>query len=637
MQISDESYEFEPLGDNLTVKEKVDHLPQKPGVYMHKDINGEVLYVGKAKKLKNRVKSYFQESRPHDGRIRIMVSKVVDIDVIVTDSEAEALILENNLIKKYRPKYNVMYRDDKSYPYICVTPGEKPRIFPTRTVVKNGSKYYGPYDNVGMMKNMLEIIRVSFEFCTCACSPKSIDISRGLPKWHNCFDDYFNSCSGDWELEKYQTAIQRAIKLLNGRTEELIRELKEEMQLASMALHFEQAAKLRDGIASLQRYSEKMKMVLPDLIDRDVFGISIDSEENIACGVLFKIRQGKMMGKHHRLIKQIEGLNESELLQKFMEDYYTGSTASIIPDEIIMSVELDDDEALFDYLCAEKGKKVTLQVPKIGEKAQMIRLTQSNAKHTIGEYKLNKMKEEADRIPHSVKALQRDLYLDRLPRRIECFDNSNFQGSDPVASMVCFVDGVSRKNEYKRFMIKTVEGPNDFASMAEIVMRRYSKVMESKEQIPDLIIVDGGKGQLSAAVDALKQIGFYGQVPIIGLAKRLEEVFFPGKSESVMLPKTSSSLKLMQRIRDEAHRFAITYHREKRSKRTFLSELEEIPGIGKATADKLIKRFGSVKQLEVATQEELKEVVGPKLSEAIMNWQGRGLEENGLEEKGLKV
>jgi excinuclease ABC subunit C len=326
------------------------------------------------------------------------------------------------------------------------------------------------------------------------------------------------------------------------------------------------------------------------------------------------------MGRQHKIIKQTEQVSDAELLLLFMEDYYTGSTATLIPDEILISNELPEEEAISDYLYAEKGKKVSISIPKIGEKAQMIRLTIANAKHMLGEHQLEKMKEEKDRIPHSVQALKRDLYLDRLPRRIECFDNSNFQGSDPVASMVCFVDGEPKKSEYKRFMIKTVEGPNDFASMAEIVTRRYSKVMQEGQQIPDLIIVDGGKGQLSAAVEALKEIGFYGQVPIIGLAKRLEEVFFPGQSESVMLPKTSSALKLMQRVRDEAHRFAITFHREKRSKRTFISELEEIPGIGKVTAAKLIKTIGSVKKLKETEKQTLIELVGKKTAESIWTW-----------------
>lgn len=602
------------------LREKVENLPQKPGVYMHKNESGEVIYVGKAKKLKNRVKSYFQESRPHDGRIRIMVSKIRDLEVIVTDSEAEALILENNLIKKYRPKYNILYRDDKSYPHICVTSGDRPRIFPTRTIIKNGNKYYGPYDNVGMMKSMLEVIRQSFGLCTCACSPKTLDQTRPMPKWHNCFNEYFQSCSGDWDEDRYKTAINRAIRLFNGRTEELTRELKDEMDIASQVLAFEQAAQLRDGILALQRYSEKMKMVLPDLIDRDVFAVYNDMEDNTACGVIFKVRQGKLLGRSHKIIKQTEEVSDADLLQLFMEDYYTGNTATLIPDEILISTDLPEDEAISDYLLIEKGKKVSISVPKIGEKAQMIRLTIANAKHVLGEYQLEKMKEQKERIPHSVQALKRDLYLDRLPRRIECFDNSNFQGSDPVASMVCFVDAEPKKSEYKRFMIKTVEGPNDFASMAEIVTRRYTKVMQDGLQIPDLIIVDGGKGQLSSAVEALKEIGFYGQVPIIGLAKRLEEVFFPGKSESVMLPKTSSALKLIQRVRDEAHRFAITFHREKRSKRTFISELEEIPGIGKVTASKLIKEFGSVKKLKEADHELLIKTVGKKTAQAIQAW-----------------
>jgi len=594
------------------LNDKLEHLPTEPGVYQFKDESGKIIYVGKAKRLRNRVRSYFQESRNHTGKLRVLVSRTRDVEVIVTDSEAEALILENNLIKKYQPRYNINLKDDKSYPYICVTRDERPRVFPTRTVLRDGSKYYGPYDHVGKMKQMLETIRKVFNFCTCACNPRNVDLNRGVPRWHSCFDDYFEQCSGDIAVEIYQDRMQKVVQLLNGKTSSLIRELKEEMQLAAQAMHFEEAAELRDGIEALQKYSEKMKMVTNDELNRDVFAVYADREESVSCGVLFKIREGKLMGRHNKVIKNMEGTPDEELLQAFVEDYYTGATAGIEPDEVHVSHNFDDVEPLMEYLSTQLGKKVRIVEPKIGEKAQLVKMAEANAKLLAGEYILQKKKAEKDYIPHSVKSLQRDLFLDRLPRRIECFDNSNLMGTDPVASMVCFIDAQPRKSEYKRFNIKTVVGPDDFASMKEVLVRRYSRVMREKQHLPDLIVVDGGKGQLSSSVEALKEIGFYGQVPIVGLAKRLEEVFLPGKADPVMIPKTSSALKLLQRVRDEAHRFAINFHRDKRSKRTFSSELEEIPGIGVKTAQKLIKQFGSVKKIRESDRDTLIRNAGKK-------------------------
>src|SRR6056297_4233858 len=290
---------------SISVEEKVAHLPFEPGVYQFKDKQGSYLYVGKAKKLRNRVRSYFQDSANHDGRIRVMVRKIADVEVIVTDSEAEALILENNLIKRHQPRYNIMYRDDKSYPYICITKEEKPRVFPTRTVVKDGSKYFGPYDHVGHMRRMLETIRKTFDLCTCAVSPKMIVKSRGVPKWHSCFDDYLENCSGDWDTELYQNAIEKVERLLTGKTEDLIREIKEEMQTASDALAFEEAAKLRDSMESLEKYNKKMKIVDNKQVNRDIFAIEVDDELQEACGVLFKVREGKLIGKLHRFLKNI--------------------------------------------------------------------------------------------------------------------------------------------------------------------------------------------------------------------------------------------------------------------------------------------------------------------------------------------
>jgi excinuclease ABC subunit C len=604
---------------NIPVSEKVANLPFSPGVYIYRDKGGSVLYVGKAKKLRNRVRSYFQESRPVDGRISLMVSKIDDLEVIVTDSEAEALILENNLIKQYQPRYNILYRDDKSYPYICITKESKPRVYPTRTIIKDGSKYYGPYDSVGAMKRTLETIRKAFDLCTCAVSIKNIDKTRGVPKWHSCFDDYLENCSGDWNDERYNETIKKVERLVNGQTDALLRELKEEMQIASDSLAFEEAAKLRDSYIAVERFSQKMKMVADKKVDRDVFAVNVADDLGEACGVLFKIREGKLIGKFHRFLKNIEGLTVHDLIQSFVEDYYTGQYTAAIPDEVYISHAMTDDEPLVEYLYQERAKKVPVHVPERGEKAQLIKMASANARLHLNERRLEKEKAERDRIPHAVKELKEHLKLQRLPRRIECFDNSNLQGSDPVASMVCFVDAKPRKSEYKRFNIKTVVGPDDFASMKEILTRRYSAVMKDGLQIPDLIVVDGGKGQLSSAVAALKEIGFYGECEIIGLAKRLEEVFVPNRSQPYMIPKKSTALKLLQHARDEAHRFAITFHRSKRSKRTLVTELTDIEGVGEKKAQALLKEFGSVSEIKKADEDALKNVIGPKLGEKVYN------------------
>lgn len=604
----------------VDVKEKVDHLPLSPGVYMFKDSKDRRLYIGKAKRLRNRVRSYFQDSGAHDGRIRVMVKKIEDLEVIVTDSEAEALILENNLIKKHQPRYNVMYRDDKTYPYICVTSDDRPRVYPTRTVINDGSKYFGPYDSVKHMKRMLETIRKAFGLCTCAVSRKNVDRTKGPPKWHSCFDDYLESCSGDWDLEEYQATINKVERMLNGRTNALISDLKDEMSIASDALAYEKAARIRDSLQAVQKYSRKMKMVADKKVDRDLFAVKVDEEISEACGVLFKVREGKLISKFHRFLKNIDHLDKGAMLQSFVEDYYTGQHAGAIPDEVYVSDELKNDEPLRQYLYQERGKKVRVHRPQRGEKAKMIRMALSNAKLLLGERKLEKEKAAKKRIPHSVKELKEQLGLERLPRRIECFDNSNLQGSDPVASMVCFVDARTRKSSYKRFHIKTVEGPDDFASMKEVLSRRYKRVMDEEQQIPDLIVVDGGKGQLSSAVEALREIGFYGECEIVGLAKRLEEVFVPSKSKPIMIPKKSSALKLLQQVRDEAHRFAVEFHRKKRSKRTIQTELTQISGIGDKTAKQLLNTFGSVSGVRETSLKDLQDEIGNKTGQKVYSY-----------------
>jgi excinuclease ABC subunit C len=605
---------------NELLAEKLANLPTNPGVYMYKDVRGTVIYVGKAKRIRNRVKSYFQDTRNHSGKTQALVRKIHDLELYVTDTEAEALILENNLIKKFRPRYNISYKDDKSLPYICITSGERPRVFPTRTLIKDGSRYFGPYDHVGKMRNMLEIIRKTFGLCTCSVSIRTMDLSRGLPKWHSCFEEYVSTCSAEVPADQYRDTMAKVVRLLNGKTDGLLRDLREEMSIAASHLQFEEAARVRDGIVALEKYSEKMKVVSTDVLDRDIFALEVDHEEGIACGVMFRVRDGRLLGRLHKFLHDIEEREPSEMLQAFVEDYYTGDLGAIIPDEVHLSHDLTDAEPLMAYLWQEHGKKVPIVVPRIGEKAQMIRMAQSNARLLIGEVVLQRKKAEADRIPHSVKNLQKELHLPNPPRRIECFDNSNLMGTDPVASMVCFVDGAPKKPEYKRFKIRTVIGSDDFASMKEVLTRRYGRIMRDKGTLPDLIVVDGGKGQLSSAVEALKDVGVFGQVPVIGLAKRLEEIFVPHQSDAYMLPKTSSGLKLLQRVRDEAHRFAITFHRELRSKRTISTRLTDIEGIGNKTAQKILKDFGSVKRISEASEEELIQRTGKHIGKKLFDY-----------------
>lgn len=601
----------------MTLDEKLSNLPLQPGVYMYKDAKGEVIYVGKAKRLRMRVRSYFQVGADLSPKTQVLVSKISDFEVITTDTEAEALILENTLIKKYRPKYNVLYRDDKSLPFICVTPGERPRVFPTRTLIKDGSRYFGPYDQVWRMKDMLDVIRKTFHLCSCACTSRTIDRSRGLPKWRSCFEEYVGQCSIHLSDDVYRMTMQRVVRLLNGKSFDLIRELREEMEISVQALNFEHAALLRDGIAALRQFSEKMKVVSPDMVDRDIFVIETDPEENLACGVLLRVREGKLISRYHKYVTDIEGREAGELLQGFIEEYYTGDMGALVPDDVHLSDDIPDPDPISDWMSEIQGRNVPFIVPKIGEKAQMVRMAQANARLLISDFVMARMKAEADRVPHALKNLQEALKLPALPRRIECFDNSNIQGSDPVASMVVFVDSKPRPSEYKRFHIKTVVGADDFASMKEVLMRRYHRLMREDKGLPDLIVVDGGKGQLSSAVEVLQELGLYGQIPIIGLAKRLEEIVIPTSAIPIQLPKTASGLKLLQRIRDEAHRTAVTFHREKRNKRTLSTELTRIQGIGPKSAEKLLKAFGSVKGVNAADESALAGVVGPQAAHRI--------------------
>lgn len=602
--------------EDIALQEKLENLPNGPGVYQHKDAGGRVLYVGKARNLRSRVRQYFQKSRANEPRIDSMLSKATDLEIIVTDSEVEALILEANLIKKLKPRYNVSLKDDKSYPYIVITHEPYPRVFVTRQIRKDGSRYFGPYTDVKNVRSALKAIRDIFQIRSCNYFIDDESIRKRKIKV--CLDYHIKKCEGPCEglvsESHYNAMIDQVAELLRGKTESLIRALQQEMEAHASAMRFEEAASLRDRIKGLQAYSEKQKAVDLDPLDRDIVAFAADGDDG--CGVVFKIRDGKMIGRQHYYMTNVEQKPDSEILETLLQQYYL--EADFIPKEIFLSSPLEDIAAIQSWLTAKKQEQVAVVHPTEGEEAKLVRLSKSNAQFLLDELKLQKMK-RADYVPHAVKSLQRDLRLSRLPRRIECFDNSNIQGSDPVASMVVFVDGKPKKSEYRKFKIRSVEGPDDFASMKEVVQRRYQRVLDEGSEMPDLIMVDGGKGQLSSACETLAGLGITDQ-PIIGLAKRLEEVYLPGRSDPESIPKTSSGLRLLQQVRDEAHRFAITYHRSVRTRRTLTTELDLIKGIGKKRATELLEAFGSVQGVKFATAGQLADIVGEKIAGKILEY-----------------
>ncbi len=603
------------MKENIVLQEKLENLPTQPGVYQFKNITGEVLYVGKAVNLRNRVRQYFQKAYRPDPRREVMVAKITDVELIVTDSEVEALILETTLIQKIKPRYNIDLKDDKSFPYIVVTNEPYPRVFATRRVIRDGSKYFGPYTEVRNMHESLKIIREIYKVRSCNFFIDQSVIDK--KKIKICFDYHIKKCDGPCEglisHEQYNVMINEVIQILKGKTASLVRTLNEKMVGASEELRFEEAGNMRDKIRALSVYSDRQKVVDTELIDRDLFALAIDGDD--ACGVVFKVRDGKIIGRHHFYMAGVDGKEEKEIIEQFLERYYLN--AQDIPREIFLPVEIESTQVVEQWLGTRIEEKVNIVVPRIGEKAKLMAMCKNNAQLLLDMLKLQRQ-QNRELVPHAVKALQRDLRLPKPPRKIECFDISNIQGTDSVASMVVFVDGKPRKSEYRKFKIRTVEGTDDFASMREVISRRYTRLVEEQGELPDLIMVDGGKGQLSSAVEIISSLSI--KQPIIGLAKRLEEVFVPGSSEPQSIPKTSSGLKLLQRIRDEAHRFAITYHRSLRSKRTLQTELDLIAGVGKKRAKMLLEVFGSVQGVKFATSEQLAEVVGEKVSEKIKEY-----------------
>ncbi|MEZ4724874.1 MAG: excinuclease ABC subunit UvrC [Candidatus Kapaibacterium sp.] len=598
----------------MDLTDKIANLPQKPGIYQYKDSAGKIIYVGKAIKLRNRVRSYFNKLKHHDAKTRALVNKIEDVEVIVTDSEAEALILEDTLIKKHKPRYNINLKDDKSYPYVKVTNEPYPRIFQTRNVIRDGSKYFGPFTKVGDMHRVLELIHKLFRLRTCKLN---ITAETILEKKHKvCLEYHIKKCDGPCEglisQEDYNKNIDYAKSILSGKTRDLEHYLRKKMEQLSEEMKFEEAAQVRDQLGAIRQFVSRQKVVTADLVDRDVFGIY--REDNTACSLVFTVREGKLIGRKHFIIKKADDLTDEEIVQRTLDTWY--SEQEFVPKEIFLPTEPEDIETLSTILAKKRKASVSIKIPKIGEKRHLVDLAENNAQYILKEYLLAIAKREQS-VPHAVQALQRDLRLKRLPRIIECFDNSHLQGTELVSSMVCFEDGKPKKSEYRKFKNQTVNKNDDFAAMREAVERRYSRLINEKQRLPDLIVIDGGKGQLSSAVSVLKELGILDKVAIVGLAKRLEEVFFPGNSEAVLLPRTSSSLRLIQQLRDEAHRFAITYHRQLRSKRTFKTELTEIPGIGAKTAQKLLIDMGSVEAISKSTVAQLKVHIGEKQAKAI--------------------
>lgn len=639
MSENNENIENQNLQINsATLEDKLKNLPVTPGVYQFRDLNGKILYIGKAKILRHRVRQYFQ-SKPVSGILSIMISKIADVEIISTDNEIEALILEQNLIKTQKPRYNINLKDDKSFPYIVITNEQFPRVFPTRRKRSDGSKYFGPYTDVKNMRFALKTVRDIFMIRSCNLQLTEETISQD--KFKVCLDYHIHKCEGPcvgYVIRKeYNEMIDQVAKLLNGKTNTLIRDMTEQMNKYSEEMKFEKAARLRDRIEAIEVYSSKQKMVDEEIIDRDIF--AFDKIENDCCGMILKIRDGKVIGKTHYFMSNVTEKSDSEILENLITNYY--SKNDFVPDEVHLMNELEDEATIKEWLEKRKQGRVEFVIPKIGDKYKLVFMVKKNARLLLDELILTKMKREF--IPPSVESLKRDLRLSKLPRRIECFDISHIQGTDTVASMVVFYDGKPKKSDYRKFKINTVLDetgkPDDFLSMREVIYRRYKRIAEknieadknssggeddSFSSVPDLMIIDGGKGQLSSAVKVLDDLQIKNQ-NIIGLAKRLEEVYFPNESIPQNIPKTSSGLRLLQRVRDEAHRFAITYHRSLRDKRTFTTELTEIEGIGEKTAQKLLIEFGSVENIKEILKNNfniIEKSAGKKTAGKLREWFG---------------
>ena len=605
-QLQAEEVDFQPsrqqdmmMGDSeqqAYILEKVSHLPTTPGVYLWRDKYQRIIYVGKAINLRNRVRSYVQQDMNRSVKVTAMMRRAWDVETIQTKTEMEALILEATLIKEHHPKYNIMLRDDKTYPYVKVTVQEEyPRLFMTRRLERDGAKYFGPFTDVTAVHHVLRILRSYYPLRTC----KSMKVERPCLQYHMHYCE--GPCMNYVTVESYRKYIDDIVALFEGKQVQVIQEITSKMEQASEDLEFELAAKYRDDLLSIQKVQEKQRMVT-QRGDMDVLGMAIDGP--MACIQLFFIRSGRLLGRENYFV-QHEGDSPELVMTEFIKQYYGGST--FIPKELLLPMDSVDRELFSEWFTSMKGQQVDVSVPQRGYKKDLIKMAEENAQNFLAERR-RQWQYTIDKAGGAVKKLAEVLDLPRLPERMECYDISHMQGAETVASMVVFEGGKPAKREYRRFKLKTVQGkPDDFASMAEIMERRYGN--EKDWPMPDLIIIDGGKGQLNAALPVICAMGVT-DVPVISLAKRIEEVFVEGESESVILEHHTPELQLLQQIRDEAHRFAITYHRRLRGKRNLESVLDHIEGIGPKRRKALYKHFGNLDAMRVAELEELESVEG---------------------------
>ena len=592
------------------VQDALETIPSSPGVYIFKDLQANVIYVGKAKNLRPRVRSYFQAS-PSDGRalFRTIVKNTADIECIVTATEQEALVLEATQIKTHSPRFNIKLKDDRKYPFIKITRETFPRIFHTRDVVDDGSRYLGPYSNVKAMHKSLGVMHKIFPVRDCKYHLPSSSVKV-------CLEYQIKRCDGPCEdrvsEQEYKTTIERAVKFLKGKNSEILKDLKAEMQAAAELLEYERAARIRDTINSLQATAERRARLVDGNIDRDVIGLGRDDHE--ACCFVLEIRDGVASHQKHHLLSNTMGASDADIVSTFVRQFYLET--DFVPSEIHLPCPIDDAIAVSAWL-SNRGPKVTMQTPVRGEKADAMRMATANAIQVLEQRRL-KRELRRDTIPNGVLALQRDLQLEKPPRRIEGIDISTLQGEGNVGSLVCMIDGKPRKSEYRIFKIQSVQGIDDYACIREVVLRRFRGLTERGEPLPDLLLVDGGKGQLSSACSALDEIG--AQIPIIGLAKRLEEIFIPGDSAPVILPKTSASLRTLQVLRDEAHRFAHRHNQRLREKQTISSALDDVPGVGPSRKRTLLRTFGSVAGIKKAGLDDIAATpgIGPAMAAIIV-------------------
>jgi len=583
----------------VALAEKLDTLPLRPGVYLFKDVDGNIIYVGKARVLRDRVRSYFQSSRPQEMHKIRMVEAIADLDLVVTDSEMEALALENNLIKRHKPLYNVRLRDDKNHPYLKLTLAEEyPRLYVVRRPGEDGNVYGGPYIPASLGRKTAGLARRLFGIRSCK---ETLNGKRPRP----CLQYQIKRCLAPCvaevcTLDRYRESCEDARLFLEGRTEEVTRRLRQQMEMAAGEDRFEQAASLRDQVRALERLEAPQKITTTDLEERDLFGVHVEGDR--AAVQVFSVRDGKVVAREGYLL---ERLTEPEaLLGPTIQQFY--AAGRYVPRELLVAEDVPDQELLEAWLSERRGTLVKMRTPQRGEKVRLLELVVRNAELAFDlEWKHPRRQSQ-----EILRALQDVLDLEIEPHRIECFDISNIQGSDIVASMVVFEEGLAKKSDYRKFRIKTVSGaPDDFASMREVVGRRYKRLLEEGKDLPDLVLIDGGPGQLSSAVAALEELGL-GDQPVASLAKREELILVPGRAEPIALPRHSPVLQLVQRVRDEAHRFAIGYHRKARSARTLRSELDDIPGVGPTKRRALLSRFGSVRGVRGASEAELATVVG---------------------------